>query len=132
MAAVVDTDVFSFIFKNDTRKAIYERHLKDQFLFLSFMTVAELHRWGLASGLGDRKKLQLEMRLRRYDIQHSTPDLCELWAEITDEAKRNGKPIAVGDAWIAATAIFLDVPLITNNASDFHGVSGLTIITETI
>lgn len=130
MAAVVDTDVFSFVFKKDTRKALYDPHLKDQFLFLSFMTVAELNRWGMASGWGERKKSQLIQRLRRFGIQHSTPDLCQLWASITDEAKRTGRPVAVGDAWIAATAIFLNVPLITHNATDFQGIDGLTIITE--
>jgi len=35
-----------------------------------------------------------------------------------------------GDAWVAATALSYDVPLVTNNAADFAGVSGLTVISE--
>ena len=34
------------------------------------------------------------------------------------------------DAWIAATALHLDVPLVTHNKNDFLGVDGLTLITE--
>ena len=132
MAAVVDTDVFSFVFKKDTRKSLYEPHLAGQFLFLSFITLGELHQWDLSGGWGDRRRMQLAQLLRRYSIQHSTPAICELWAEVTDEGRRQGKPVAVGDAWIAATALFLNLPLISHNASDFKGISGLTLITENI
>lgn len=37
---------------------------------------------------------------------------------------------AAGDAWIAATALLLDVPLITHNGAHFTGIDGLTIISE--
>lgn len=94
------------------------------------MTVAELELWAMVGGWGKHNKIQLAKSLNRYSIHHSTPDLCVLWAHITGSRRQDGKTIATADAWIAATAILLDLPLITHNASDFQGIDGLTIITE--
>jgi predicted nucleic acid-binding protein len=47
-----------------------------------------------------------------------------------DSAKRNGKPIAAADAWVAATALHLGVQLIAHNRNHFIGVDGLTVISE--
>jgi hypothetical protein len=34
------------------------------------------------------------------------------------------------DAWIAATALFHDIPLITHNRDDYLGIDGLTVLSE--
>ena len=41
-AVLVDTDVVSYIFKRDTRGALYDPHLDGRSQFISFMTLAEL------------------------------------------------------------------------------------------
>lgn len=130
MAVVLDTDVFSYIFKKDTRAALYRPHLVGQLLILSFMTIAEVERWALGHNWGARRRQQFEQYLKRYVVQQSSPEMCSRWAEATDSAARAGKPIAAADAWIAATALLKGVPLVTNNARDYAGVAGLTIITE--
>jgi predicted nucleic acid-binding protein len=38
--------------------------------------------------------------------------------------------IDTADAWIAATALALNCPLVTHDAADFAGVPGLKIISE--
>jgi predicted nucleic acid-binding protein len=45
-------------------------------------------------------------------------------------ARRAGRRLKTADAWIAATAVLYSAPLITQNASDYSGVPGLTIIAE--
>jgi tRNA(fMet)-specific endonuclease VapC len=130
LAVVVDTDVTSFFFKGDTRKALYEKHLNGQFLFLSFMTLAELNLWAFSANWGAMKTTSLKNHVKRFSIVHSNQEICEIWAEIIDEGKRNGKVIATSDAWVAATALFLNIPLITHNQSDFQGISSLIIISE--
>ncbi len=130
MAVVIDTDVTSFFFKNDTRKFLYESHLDGQFLFLSFMTLAELRLWSVSANWGVKRKTLFENYLKRFSIVQSRPEICEIWAEIIDDGKRNGKIIATSDAWVAATALFLNIPLVSHNQSDFQGVKGLTIISE--
>jgi predicted nucleic acid-binding protein len=130
MAVVVDTDVVSYLFKSDTRASLYRPHLDGQLPIISFMSLAELERWTLARGWGARRRQDLLNYLRRYLIEPSSPNLCRLWAEATDSARRAGKPIMTADAWVAATALAYAVPLVTNNPSDFAGVAGLTIISE--
>jgi predicted nucleic acid-binding protein len=130
MAVVVDTDVISFLYKGDTRGALYKPHLDGQFMFISFMTLAELRRWSYGLNWGAAKKAHFDVYLRRYSVQHSTPELCRIWAQVTDEGRRKGKAIAVGDAWIAATALYLKIELVTHNRTDFQSVSGLHVISE--
>lgn len=130
MAIVVDTDLASYIFKEDTRGKLYKPHLDNQFMFLSFMTAAEMHFWALSSNWGARRRAELEKYLRRYSIQHSTPQLCELWAAVKSGGKHSGKNIDDSDAWIAATALYFNIPLVTHNRADFQFVGGLQIITE--
>jgi tRNA(fMet)-specific endonuclease VapC len=130
VAVVVDTDVVSFLFKRDTRAALYRPHLDGQLPIVSFMTVAELEQWTLRRGWGARRRGDLLNYLRRYSVEHSSPDLCRRWAEATDSARRAGRPIMTADAWVAATALAYGVPLVTNNPNDFAGVAGLTVISE--
>ena len=130
MSLVVDTDVASFLFKKDTRAALYARHLSGHMLVISFQTLAEMELWALSAGWGARRKQQLEHYLRRYLVQDSSPALCRRWAEVLDDARRRGRPVATADAWVAATAIFLNVPLVTNNESHFSSVPGLTVVSE--
>jgi predicted nucleic acid-binding protein len=40
-------------------------------------------------------------------------------------ARRNGRRIETADAWIAATALLYDAPLLTHNKADDLGVPGL-------
>ena len=41
-----------------------------------------------------------------------------------------GRPISAADAWIAATSLLLNAPLIRHNKNHFIGVSGLQVISE--
>ena len=130
MARVIDTDVFSFFLKKDTRAALYKSHTDGHLLFLSFMTVAELERWAKLYNWGQNRISLLEKSFKRYVIQHSNHEICKIWAEIMADSKRQGLNISIADAWIASTAIHLQISLVTNNAKDFQKISGLTIITE--
>lgn len=130
--AVFDTDVASFLLKKDTRARPYRRHLHASERFLSFMTVAELEYWAARHNWGTKRREGLERFLERFSIYGVNRDLCRLWAEVTDRARRNGKPIDCADAWIAATALALGAPLVTHNPADYAGVEGLTVISETV
>lgn len=130
MARVINRNIFSFLLKKDTRAELYKPHLDGQFLFLSFMTVAELERWANLYNWGRTKINLLENSLKRYVIQHSTRDTCKIWGAIMTESKRKGLNVSLADAWIAATAMSLQIPLVTNNEKDFQKINGLTIISE--
>lgn len=130
MAIVVDTDVLSFVIKGDTRAAAYRPHLLGQGWLVSFMTIAELDRWTLARGWGAARRARLESLLRYVAICYSNRELCRLWAETTESARRAGRPISCADAWTAAVALLVDAPLVTHNPRDFRGVAGLQVVSE--
>ena len=55
--------------------------------------------------------------------------VCALWARVRYDRDKTGRPIAVADAWIAATALYLDAPLVTHNARDFDQIKNLEVYT---
>lgn len=125
---VVDTDVVSYIFKQDTRAVPFRRHLNGHTLVISFMTLAEQHAWALQYRWGKQRRSRLARYLAQYVVHYSDADLCELWAEARNQARLKGRPIGAADAWIAASALALAVPLVTNNPTDYAGVTGLSVL----
>lgn len=74
------------------------------------MTLAELERWALERGWGASRRLELAQHLTHYAVLPVTRELCVKWAEICFGAKRKGRPIQTADAWIAASALYYQVP----------------------
>jgi tRNA(fMet)-specific endonuclease VapC len=127
---VIDTDVWSYVHKGRDEAKLYEPHLFGNLLVISFQTQAELLRGAVAANWGTRLWQHLGSRLIRYAVEPSSYTLSLRWAQAMDSARQNGRPIAAADAWVAATALNLGVPLITHNRNHFIGVDGLTIISE--
>ncbi len=126
---LVDTDVFSFLFKGDTRADAYRSDIANRSLCLSFMTVAEIKCWAIQRRWGPDRLARLDTTLRRYVVVPFESALTDEWARITAHRASIGRPIGCGDCWIAATAVLHAIPLATNNASHFSDIAGLTLIT---
>jgi predicted nucleic acid-binding protein len=104
-AAIVDTDVVSMVFKGDTRALAYRTHIAGRLLGIYFMKLAELDRWPLERNRGQGQQVELaqqDVRSRRTD------------------------------AWIAASALYYQVLLITNNRDDYSSVDGLALLSVQI
>ena len=127
-AAIVDTDVISLIFKQDTRAQKFLPALTVPDLLISFMTEAELERWILQAKWGPERIVRFRTYMRRFVSVPSSRDLIVKWAEVMVAAQAAGRRIEVADAWIAATALLYDVPLVTNNPADYAGVPGLRLL----
>lgn len=130
LTVVIDTDVVSYLFKEDTRASLYRPHVDGRIGVIAAQTRAELERWMRQHNWGERTRAELRAYLGRFVLAPFDESLCEAWAEAMDGARRAGLPISTADAWVAATALAYGVPLITHNASDFSGVDGLTVISE--
>lgn len=52
---IVDTDVVSFLFKNDSRAESYLSVLAGQPCFISFMTEAEMELWTMIAAWGPQR-----------------------------------------------------------------------------
>ena len=81
---VIDTDVWSYLYKGRAEAKLYEPHLQGNILVVSFQTQAELLRWAIAAGWGDRRRQDLESRLQNYVIEHSSDALSLRWAEVME------------------------------------------------
>jgi tRNA(fMet)-specific endonuclease VapC len=127
---VVDTDVASFVFKwHPDFAPHYVRIMRGFELVLSFMTLAEMRQGALSANWGQRKCDLLEEYLGDFSVLHSDSHLCSTWAAIRNESVRKGRPISAADAWIAATALALSAPLVTNNPKDYRHLDDLQLIT---
>ncbi|MBX3315317.1 MAG: type II toxin-antitoxin system VapC family toxin [Phycisphaeraceae bacterium] len=126
---LIDTDVFSFLFKSDTRAEAYRSEIANRSLYLSFMSVAEIKCWAIQRRWGPDRLARLDSTLRRYVVIPFDIALTDEWARITAQRASIGRPIGCGDCWIAATAVLHGLPLATNNAAHFSGIRGLTLIT---
>jgi tRNA(fMet)-specific endonuclease VapC len=115
----VDTDVASFIFKWHPEFApLYIAIVRGSELAVSFMTLAEMRQGALDANRGPRKCDVLEAYLADFRVLHSDNQLCSTRAAVRNESTRKGRRISSADAWIAATAMTLSVPLVTNNPKD--------------
>jgi tRNA(fMet)-specific endonuclease VapC len=125
---VLDTNIISYQFRNDAKYALYAAYIEGKICCVSFQTRAEIERWIVARVWGQQKKnIFFEFYAQFVEIPHSL-ELSKQWALASCEADGNGRPIPPDDAWIAATALELGVPLVTHNKKDFIGVERLEII----
>src|SRR5579885_1126014 len=126
---VVDTDVASFIFKWHPEFAPrYVGMVRGSELIVSFMTVAEMRQGAVDANWGPRKRAVPEASLTDFSVLHSVDLLCSTWAAVRNESMQKGRPISSADAWIAATALVLSAPLVTNNSKDYRHLDKLRII----
>jgi tRNA(fMet)-specific endonuclease VapC len=127
---LLDTNIVSFLHKGDSRAEEYRLYLQGQRLAISFMTAAELYQWAAIRGWGERRKKQLEETFRTdYTVLAFNIEICRKWGEIRATRRALGKPISPQDAWIAATALHYNLPLVTHTPTDFEDIEELEVIT---
>jgi toxin FitB len=106
----------------------------DSDLWISAVTVAEI-RLGLSLlPHGARKNLLLDLAEQMFAEDFSErclPFDCDgalQYSFITSERNRQGHPISVEDAQIAAIALTSGFVLATRNVKDFTGIKGLRVV----
>ncbi len=127
---LLDTDVFSFFYKGDSRAKLYAPLWKGKLRCLSFMSAAELERWALRRRWGARAVASLRESMGECVGLMPDGETVRTWARVSVDRQRIGRPIEVGDCWIAATALRHGLPLVTHNAQDFTDIQGLTVISR--
>jgi tRNA(fMet)-specific endonuclease VapC len=126
--AVLDTDVVSFLFKNDSRAQLYLPMLRNRDLLVSFMTEAELERWIVLAKWGADRVRRFRSFMTGFASVPSSRGLILQWAEVMAAARGNGRRIDGAGAWIASTALLYGATLITHNPKDYLGVPNLAIL----
>ena len=124
---VTDTNVVSYIFSEHELAAWYLPEIESQRALISFATLEELWFGAYNGNWGDRRKNELARHLEQYEVIWPDAELVEICARLRSHRKADGREMSTGDAWIAATALRLNCPLVSHDR-DFEEIEGLELI----
>jgi predicted nucleic acid-binding protein len=130
---VIDTDVLSADLVPGSRLAErYAPLITGRLAFISFQTAAELRYGAIRRGWGQPRMLRMEATIERVEVVHSGPELVSVYAQLRADCVAAGHALGqkehTADRWIAATAIRLGIPLVSNDGI-FRGAPGLELET---
>jgi predicted nucleic acid-binding protein len=132
---VIDTGVFGARLTPRGRllAAAYRPLLEGRPAVISFITVAELRYGAKLAGWGVDRFTRLAYELARPQTVWPGPELTETYATLRTWCTRTGHGLGAkdheADRWVAATALWLGVPLIANDAI-FKRIDGLELLTR--
>jgi predicted nucleic acid-binding protein len=129
---VVDTDVISFLFKSHSLAPAYQALLAGRPLAVSLISLAEIKYGMEIKSWGSARRNLMHRFLARFTPLLPDAETAVLWSRIKCICEKKGRPITFADAWVAAAAMQLNVPLVTHNASDYAAVDALTILTAQV
>ena len=125
---LVDTNVVSFMHRQDTRSRPYEQLVIASNPYFSVVSLGELLYGARRAGWSQARTTSLMALIDKYAIVGVTEIVAEVWAQIRVQTESIGRSIPYSDSWIAATAIALDCPIVTHNPADFEAIDGLEVI----
>ena len=122
---LADTSIF---IARESGRRLAQEQLPDE-LAVSIITVAELRAGVLVAGdvqTRDRRLATLTEALA-LDPVPVDDSVARTWARLRVDLRDNGLSMRVNDSWIAATAMALGVPLVTQDVN-YRGVPNLSTI----
>jgi predicted nucleic acid-binding protein len=129
---LVDTNIISYVLKSDSRAELYREHLEGSTLGVSFVTIAELEAWAALHDWGPARRERMRDFLGepRFIVHGWFRGMSACYATVQVKARDAGRTIEDNDAWIATTALYFEIPLITHNRKDFDFLGCLRLISE--
>ena len=128
MNYLLDTNICIYLIKRKPPELLQRfLQLSPGSVFISSVTTSELY-YGAQKSQRVQTNLEalnhflLSFRIVDYDESASF-----LYGELRADLEKRGQPIGPLDMMIAAHALSLDVPLVTNNTKEFERVKGLKL-----
>lgn len=128
MNYLLDTNICIYLIKRKPPEVLQRfLQLSPGSVFISSVTTSELY-YGAQKSQRVQTNLEalnhflLSFRIVDYDESASF-----LYGELRADLEKRGQPIGSLDMMIAAHALSLDVPLVTNNTKEFERVKGLKL-----
>ena len=129
---ILDTNIVSYLMRGGREAETYAPHVQGKLLAIAFITVGEMYFGAENKNWGETKRKQLETALRNFVVIPYDHEIARCYGRLVAERKRNGHPIAPNDERIAACTVRHGIPLVTHNAKDFGGITGLRVVTERV
>jgi predicted nucleic acid-binding protein len=125
MQALADTSVF---IARESGRRLAEADLPDE-LAISVVTIGELRAGVLAAADVATRDLRLATLTEALQLDAVPIDqhVADMWARLRVLLRDAGLRMPVNDSWIAATAMALGVPVVTQG-DDYVDVTGLSVI----
>ena len=114
---ILDTNVASILspFKHfASLRPVYEQAAFGRLNVLSVQTVAELYLWAKLRNWGARQA-ELQLYIDGFTLAPCDVDLAPTWASVVAHSRAVGKPLSTADAWVAATALYFGLELLTHD-----------------
>jgi predicted nucleic acid-binding protein len=125
---IADTNVISYIHKESSLGLAYRDLIDRRKVGLTGHTIAELCAGPVIGRWGERRLNRYLQFLEEFTHVPCTREMAKVCGEIRGMRRRIGEPIDWADAWAAACALWLDVPLVTHDR-DLEGIPDLRVIT---
>ncbi|MEK7425630.1 MAG: type II toxin-antitoxin system VapC family toxin [Actinomycetota bacterium] len=122
---LVDTSIF---IAAETGRALDVTRLPDE-IAVSIITIGELRAGVLAAVEVNIRDRRLSTLMRALELQPIPVDesVADAWARLRILLRDRGLRMPVNDSWIAATALALGVPIVTQDA-DYPELAGLDVV----
>jgi len=129
MKLMLDTNVCIYIIKQQP-VAVLKRFLEYQIgdIGISSITLSEL-RYGVAKSTHQEKNAKaLDEFIIPLEVVSFDEKAAHVYGEIRAALEKAGTPIGAMDMLIAAHAVSLGIPLVTNNTREFVRITSLNVI----
>jgi predicted nucleic acid-binding protein len=125
---IADTNVVSYAFRGTPLGRAYLQLIGERRIGVTGMCLAELRAGALIGRWGERKVTELLRFIERFTHVLELEGVAEVCGALRGIREQIGRPIDLPDAWAAACALWLDVPLVTHDR-DLEGIPGLRVLT---
>ena len=115
ISCLFDTDiVIDFLRRRDYARKLFEHWAGNGLIAISTLTHLEIYQ-GIKSGEEEATGVFLDGLISiAVDVS-----IARMAGKILGKLRSKGKTISIGDAVIAATALYIDAPLLTNNTAHY-------------
>jgi len=118
---VVDTDVFSLWYRQSGRHEEFAALTAGHPLAMAFAAVAEaLAPTYMRKGISPGTTRRIRGAMDRFVVIPYNDEVVDRWARMSALLEGRLKGRGINDMWIAACALSLALPVVTNNLSDFQ------------
>lgn len=128
MKYLLDTNICVFVIRQKPQRVVqrFQQQQPDD-LAISTVTLAELRYGADKSSDPNKNHAALDAFLAPLEVTPFDADAAERYGRVRADLEGRGVPIGPLDTMIAAHALSLNVPLVTNNTREFSRVAGLTV-----